>query len=142
MDSLAMQGTRRAVETALEHLPKELDETYNDAMKRIDNQNNYDRQLSYKILSWMTFSRRPLSLRELQHALAVEKSDTKFDEKNVPDQDMLTSVCAGLVTIDQERSVFRLIHYTTQEYFQRVGKIRFPTAEKEISAYLSYLPVI
>jgi hypothetical protein len=32
----------------------------------------------------------------------------------------LVSVCAGLVVVDQESAVIRLVHYTTQEYFEHI----------------------
>jgi hypothetical protein len=31
----------------------------------------------------------------------------------------MVSVCAGLVTIDEESNIIRLVHHTTQEYFER-----------------------
>ena len=50
------------------------------------------------------------------------------------------SVCAGLVTIDEESSIIRLVHYTTQEYFERVCLEWNPGAQEEIAiACLTYL---
>ena len=50
------------------------------------------------------------------------------------------SVCAGLVTVDKESSIIRLVHYTTQEYFERVRFEWNPGAQKEIAvACLTYL---
>jgi hypothetical protein len=49
--------------------------------------------------------------------------------------------CAGLVTVDS--NIIRLVHYTTQQYFQRCGLKRFENVQKDIIAtscltYLSY----
>ena len=35
-------------------------------------------------------------------------------------KDVLVSVCAGLVTIDRESNIIRLVHYTTEEFFERI----------------------
>jgi len=56
--------------------------------------------------------------------------------------DDIIAVCAGLVTIDEESNIIRLVHFTTQEYFQRTKARWFPTAEEDISiicvTYLSF----
>ena len=70
---------------------------------------------------WITFAKRPLTTTEICCALAVEPEETEIDPDNVPDSDDILSVCAGLVVVDQESAVIRLVHYTTQEYFERTG---------------------
>ena len=54
----------------------------------------------------------------------------------------MISVCAGLVTIDEESSIIRLVHYTTQEYFERTQSNWFPNAQTDITTicvtYLSF----
>jgi ankyrin repeat protein len=51
-------------------------------------------------------------------------------------------MCAGLVTVDEETNIIRLVHYTTQEYFERMQSHWFPNAETDIMAtcitYLSF----
>jgi ankyrin repeat protein len=50
------------------------------------------------------------------------------------------SVCAGLVVVDQESAVIRLVHYTTQEYFERTGDAWVPDAQLHIArTCLTYL---
>lgn len=54
----------------------------------------------------------------------------------------MVSVCAGLVTADEESNIIRLVHYTTQEYFERTQNDWFPNAETDITVicvtYLSF----
>jgi hypothetical protein len=38
-----------------------------------------------------------------------------------------------LVTTDKESNIVRLVHYTTQEYFERTQQGRFPLAENDIA---------
>jgi ankyrin repeat protein len=140
MDSLSTKKTLKAIRKALKTLPEDLDSTYEEAMQRVESQCREDRKLAEKIFLWISFAKRPLMAIELQEALGVEIGQSRFDEENVPDEALLTSVCAGLVIIDESSGIIRLVHYTTQEYFQRVGSTRFPSAHREIAlACLTYL---
>ncbi|RDW85168.1 hypothetical protein BP6252_02758 [Coleophoma cylindrospora] len=154
LSSLDDKTTPRAVRTALMQFRKQipgssedqkrevLDKAYNDAMERINAQKLGFRRLAQKVLSWITCAKRPLSAVELLHALAIEVGDSKLDEDNFERIERLISVCAGLVTIDEESSIVRLVHYTTQEYFERTQNHWFPDAEVNITeiciAYLSF----
>lgn len=60
----------------------------------------------------------------------VQKS---FDEDAVCAEDDLVSVCAGLVTVDQESRIIHLVHHTTQDYFERARSKMFPTMQIEIT---------
>jgi hypothetical protein len=99
-------------------------------------------KLAKQVLAWITYAKRPLTTLELQQAIAVEEDKSKLDEENLPDIEDIVSVCAGLVTIDEENNIIRLFHYTTQEYFERTQKEWFPKAETDITAicvtYLSF----
>src|SRR5271170_7755755 len=106
---------------------------YKDAMKRIEGQVLYQEKLAKQVLSWITFAKRPLTTSELQHALAVEVGEPKLNEENFSQIKDMVSVCAGLVRVDEESGIIRLVHYTTQEYFERTQKSWFPHAETDIT---------
>jgi ankyrin repeat protein len=136
IDSLGREDSRRGVKRALQGLPGELDGTYEEAMKRIQSQDPRKVRRAEQILSWICYAIRPMTVNEIQCALAVESGDTDIDEEALPDEDLLVSVCAGLVTIDRESNVIRFVHYTTREYFVD----RFRTALTEIvRTCLTYL---
>src|SRR5271156_2090642 len=142
MDSLATKFTRNAVKKALETLPNDSRETYNEAMERIESQGSECKQLAIRILYWIFYALRPLTVQELQHALAVVPETSELDEGDIPDKELLTSLCAGLVVTDQKSNIIRLAHYTAQEYFERTGVDWFPEAQKDIAMtclqYLSF----
>ena len=83
-------------------------------MDRIEGQIADQEELAKQVLSWITCAKRPLTTSELRHALAVEVGKPELDEDNLPDIEDMVSVCAGLVTIDKETSVIRLVHYTAR----------------------------
>ena len=94
------------------------------------------------VLSWIICAKRPLTTLELQHALAVEAGNHELDKDIFPQIQDMISGCAGLVTVDEESKIIRLIHYITQEYFERTQKDWFPNAENNITIacviYLSF----
>jgi len=97
------------VRKALGTLPKGVDETYDEAMNRIEQQDEGRRHLSKQVFSWVVYAFRPFSVEELQHALAVEISTSEIDPEAIIDEEILTSVCAGLVVIDETQHVVRLV---------------------------------
>ncbi|KAK1855763.1 ankyrin repeat protein [Colletotrichum chrysophilum] len=102
------------------------DEAYKDAMKRIQGQTPNRRDLGTRVVSWITHVSRPLTVLELRHALAVDTNKNEVDYENIRDVDVVLSVCAGLVTIEDESMIIRLVHYTAQEFFQRASETYFP----------------
>lgn len=142
MDQLGKQHTVTAA--GEDQKLQVLSGAYDEVMERIDDQLPDFRDLAKRVLSWITCARRPLCVKELQHALAVEfdEKSEELDDENLLEPSIMVSVCAGLVTIDDETSVIRLVHYTTQGYFERTQASRFPNAHLDIAKtcakYLSY----
>ena len=147
MDRIFDTRTIKEIKLALSSMSGKLDELYREALIRIRKQAGNDGQLGMRILSWITHAKRPLSVDELRYGLAVEYSDVhedleEFDEDNLLSPGSLFDVCAGLVIIDPNSQVVRLVHYTTQEYFDKERLQLFKGAEVDISraclTYLSY----
>ncbi|KAH6705255.1 ankyrin repeat-containing domain protein [Leptodontidium sp. MPI-SDFR-AT-0119] len=122
LDSLTGKRSPKAVQTALKNLIRgsaAYDHAYEDAMERINGQIKDQEELAKQVLSWITCAKRPLAIIELQHALGVEIED-----------------------ILSESGIIRLVHYTTQEYFERTQRQWFPDAQINITticvSYLSF----
>jgi len=109
MDSLVGKLNARQVRAALEILPEGMDGTYDEAMERVERQDDSRKQLAKRVLSWITYAIRPLSVEELQHALAVMPDTTYLDPDDITDDEILTSICAGLVVIDKEQNIVGLV---------------------------------
>ncbi|KAJ7445350.1 hypothetical protein B0H11DRAFT_431348 [Mycena galericulata] len=137
IDSLRKKNTIREVREALNALPKSLYGSYEIEIQRIDTQSNEDRKTAHSTITWVANAKRPLTVEELQVALAVKPGMKKLDEEeDLTDIDIILSVCAGLVIVDKESSVVRLVHYTTQEYLDSIQALLFPDAQTEITRTL------
>lgn len=143
LQSLKGKPTQKAVRTALAKLAtgsSAYDDAYEKAIQRIKDQALDSCILAMDALRLVTCARRPLGVEELCHALGVEvredevrKDDVReesyeFDIENVPTIDAVVSVCAGLLAVDKESNVARLVHKSAQEYFERNQKKWFPNA--------------
>ena len=93
-----------------------LGDAYGVTLERIKAQDEEMTKLAMATLTWVCYSERPLQVDELCHALAVDIGATDFDLENIPSIGTLLHCCQGLITVDKEASIVRLIHYTVQEY--------------------------
>ncbi len=139
MDVFRRQGQRPGEDNKAQVLAH----AYEQALKRIDGQMPGLKKLAMDVLSWITCAKRQLTMLELQHALATKPGRSELDDGDLPYIGDMVSVCAGLVTVDEESGIIRLVHYTTQEYLERTQKQWFPDAESAITTtcvtYLSFI---
>lgn len=123
MDSLKYMRRVKAIKTALKNFTSgsasSYDTSYDEAMSRITAQSEDDYRLAQTVLTWLVHTIRPLSEVELEAVLAVEPGERTLDPDNVIPITELQSLCAGLITVDEQARTVRLVHYTTKEYFLR-----------------------
>lgn len=105
----------RLVEAALDDLPQGLDETYARIVKHIDGQPEYMRDLALNCFSWVFYAQRPLSRKELQHALATNEGSTNWAGLDLDGIDVILEACGNLLI--EERAVVRPIHFSVHEFF-------------------------
>ena len=140
MDSLVNQTSARNIYRALEHLPEKLNDTFDDAMNRAAAQPEEHSILAAQVISWIFYAKRPLSVVELREALSVEPGDTRLDRSGCHEVELSLDVCCGLVSIDEEDNVIRLVHYSLQQYLEDNWKIDYPGSKKGIATTcLTYL---
>ena len=109
-------------------------------MNRIQGQVEPHSQLAMSALTWISNTIRPLQPKELREALAVEPGDHALDDEAIPEEALIVSVSAGLITIDAESETIRLVHFTVEEYFRDLKHKWFPRAHSQIAeTCLTYL---
>lgn len=132
LEKFKQQGIARS--ESQEKSEQAYDEAYDETMGRIDGQASNLRDLGRKVIAWVVHAIRPMTTVELNHALAVNVQDASFDRDNLRDVEILISVCAGLVTVDRTSHTIRLVHYTTQEYFERRREQYFPGGHMKMAS--------
>lgn len=115
-------------------LPKGLDATYSRILERIEDQEDYMRDLAIRTINLVLRAERPLALWEIQSALVLQKSAADTADEELDDLDVILSSCGGLVTTTPRSTViftvgrnpddyplFRLIHTSVSEFFKKAS---------------------
>ncbi|KAF5983664.1 ankyrin protein [Fusarium bulbicola] len=130
LHSLANETSERDVKDALkqfedraknnDHDPKFsiVDQAYNDTLKRLREQHQNSSDLAFRVIAWICCTRWKLPANAIQQGLALREGDTTFDEDGIVDEQLLVSVCCGLVEISERSREMRLAHYTTESFFR------------------------
>ncbi|KAL4881739.1 ankyrin repeat-containing domain protein [Aspergillus karnatakaensis] len=139
MDSLESKLSVRQVLTALQSLPRELDDTYSDAMQRIHDLRSSQRETVMTFLRWVVFAEQPIHERAIEHALAIKDDYGDIDDDDIIRARNLANKCAGLVQFD-ESDCLRLVHYSAENYFKQTRERWFPNGNQPLAyACLKYL---
>lgn len=136
MDSFQTRLTVKRIKDDLHSLPKGLDAydaAYQSAMTRILSQEEEHRDLARGILSLILCTKRPLSTLQVRHALVIQLGDVELDHDSILEVEVILSVCAGLLAVDEKSESIRFVHYTAQEYLQRTREQWLPGAESQIA---------
>jgi Ankyrin repeats (3 copies) len=136
MESLSREDNVRDIRESLRKLPEDLDSIYDEALQRIKRQDRQKVARADQVLTLINCAYRPLQIREIQYALAVRPGDTFTDLEALPRVESVLSACCGLVVVEGESQVVRLVHYTTEEYFTRKNQYRSPAAHLTIAGTL------
>lgn len=123
------------MEDALESMPHGLNDAFEETLQRIQKQPHGRSKLAMRTLMWISHARRPLKVDELSEALAINlmPGGTTSNRKYWQSQRMMVPSCLGLVTVDEERSIIRLVHYSVQEYFREHQARIFPSGQRTVA---------
>ncbi|OAG10753.1 HET-domain-containing protein, partial [Paraphaeosphaeria sporulosa] len=117
LDRLGVCRNRAMLRKSLATLPQTLDQTYDCILSAIGEE---DSNYAMRILQWLTFSQRPLSVEEIAEIIALDsKRDQSFDRDEVLEDPLeVLNICSSLVTVTvvMTKRIVALAHYSVQEY--------------------------
>ena len=117
LDTLTNCQNLRDIKTALEALPKDLNETYARILLKISEREE-TASVAEKILRWLVGSMRPLGLLELEEVLMIEPGMAELNEKLHPRGSGTAAIlvsCGSLVEEFEDEGGLRRVrisHYT------------------------------
>ncbi|KAH6838311.1 vegetative incompatibility protein HET-E-1 [Alternaria alternata] len=146
LDTLGKCCNRAMLRKSLATLPRTLDQTYDRILTAISEEHA---EYAMRILQWLTFSARPLSVEEVAEVVAIDVArDPAFDRDEVlVDPLEALDICSSLVTITTNEAdrrsgsaqqIVALAHYSVQEYLVS-DRIRQGLMAKEEPAYLTWI---
>jgi hypothetical protein len=110
IETLLKKKTKGERKKALSARAMDLNETYEQTVERIKEQ---DEDNGMKILHWILFAVRPLTLQELQYALAIQPGATDLNTEDDLPPPSIVDVTQGLVTTDcGKEGTVRFVHDT------------------------------
>jgi ankyrin repeat protein len=125
---LAKSRNLAALRKSLASLPQTLDQTYDRILAAIREE---DRVYAIRILQWLTFAERPLTIEEVAEVAAIDtKGEPMFDRDEVLiDPLEALDICSSLITVTgsaekrknengrlADPRILSLAHYSVQEY--------------------------
>lgn len=114
------KGDMETARATLDGVPRGLEEIYQRALDNIAmiEDDEEKRQVS-RILQWVLRNYRPLKVKELSAALAIEAQDTSSDLR-----DMLDRHLSDLVYVDFETEIITMTHHTATEFLTATPRYR------------------
>ncbi|KAF2261549.1 hypothetical protein CC78DRAFT_347471 [Lojkania enalia] len=114
LKELRQVHTSSEIRNVLSTNPADMDELYGRILREMANA-RFGKGLAKAILTWATFSFRPLSTDEMHCAIEVDINDAVDDiEKSI------SACCGNLVYVDRQSKV-QLLHLTVRDFLTRQG---------------------
>lgn len=136
------QPTRADVKQALKHLSADLTTVFSSTLERMQNLSGKRRKVAFNTMMWISHAKRPLKVDELQHALSVRFEENDVDRDNFSSLRSILDYCCGLVEVDKDSNIIRLVHISLEEYLQSQEHDLFQNADLTIVRtslkYMSY----
>ncbi|KAK6971547.1 ankyrin [Favolaschia claudopus] len=125
-----------ALQHALETLPTDLHHTYENILSRIKCLHDTQKHIAQLALVWVANAKRPLTAMELCEAIAIEPGTTILNKDKITRIQNIIHLCTGLIILDEQSSLVRLVHFTAQNYLDKVQQQEFPFAHVQITRSL------
>ncbi|MCJ1403377.1 hypothetical protein MMC11_006600 [Xylographa trunciseda] len=118
IDRLLESTSRAEIEETLENITGTIGDAYASTLSRIQNLPRARKELALDTLMWLSHSKRPLRFAELQEALAVRIGSKNINHKAYVSAKVVVNTCLGLIIIERESEIVRLMHPTLEEYLE------------------------
>ncbi|KAH6876948.1 hypothetical protein BKA70DRAFT_1476136 [Coprinopsis sp. MPI-PUGE-AT-0042] len=100
--------------------PTDIGDLYHQTWQRILAQAPRKALLAKNTLTWVVHATRSLTIEELQAAVAICPETHKSMPDRLPQESVLVGLCHGLIVVEEETHLVRLVHYTAKNTLDRV----------------------
>jgi hypothetical protein len=109
LDAVCQCATAYEVRQSLEAFPSKIEDVYRQTWKRILEQQSSHVLLAQTALVWVLNASRPMRIEELECAVATAPGTHNFENARVAPGTTLVALCHGLVTLEEESQLVRLV---------------------------------
>jgi ankyrin repeat domain-containing protein 50 len=117
LDALRECFSLGEVRRVIEAFPSTIEAVYLHTWHRILQRNPTRVELAKYVLLWVLYAARPMTLGELEWAVATCPETYKFQPNEVVPGMNLVALCRGLVTLEEESGVVRLVRKSIGYFF-------------------------
>ncbi|KAH6897701.1 hypothetical protein BKA70DRAFT_747842 [Coprinopsis sp. MPI-PUGE-AT-0042] len=137
--SLQLQALRECtsrsdVEKTLHDFPPQIKDVYIQTWTRIASQPSGKASLAASVLAWVLYATRSLTIEELRDAVASSLDTYSFEKTRLVSAEVMIGVCGGLLAIEKETGLVRLVHYSAQAVLQTLIRESIPDPHSGLAA--------
>jgi ankyrin repeat protein len=140
LDGILQQTTTSELKQYIQDLPDGLSSTTNLILNKIAAQPPNRAELARRVLTWLSYAKRPLTLSEIQEAAGITPDSAIIDIEKMAPAWAIEETCMGLVVVDPDTDRVQLVHNTIAEYLCDSKEKLFPRGNETVAnCCLSYL---
>ncbi|KAH6889048.1 ankyrin repeat domain-containing protein 50 [Coprinopsis sp. MPI-PUGE-AT-0042] len=134
LDALGECVSAQDVTDTLKAFPSSIKDVYCQTWARISDQSRKHASLAKAVLVWVLNASRSMTIAELERAVATSPDTHKFEPRRLVPGTTLVSLCGGLITVEEESRVVRLVHYTAKDTLKDLLHDAFPHPHSLLAA--------
>ncbi|KAH6879575.1 hypothetical protein BKA70DRAFT_1474968 [Coprinopsis sp. MPI-PUGE-AT-0042] len=108
------------VKKTLAIFPTDIEDLYHKTWRRILDLAPAKSLLARNTLTWVVHSTRSLTIEELLVAVATCPDTHRFEQDRLVQEETLIGLCHGLVAVEEETRLVRLVHYTAKDTLEHL----------------------
>jgi ankyrin repeat domain-containing protein 50 len=117
LDSICSQETDESIVNTLQSLPKDLPETFDRILRKLEQSKAADPRLRKMIFELVAAAQRPLTLGELSDAISVVPGETVWNMKKlVNNMHKTLDYCGSLLVVDEEHLTVHFAHHSVKQH--------------------------
>ncbi|KAL6412486.1 1-alkyl-2-acetylglycerophosphocholine esterase [Ilyonectria robusta] len=116
MDFICNLTSVASLRTCLADLPSTYEKAYEKTFERVLGQPDSIVNLAKRVLNWVVHAKRPLTMLELQHAIAIKLSSKSIDPESLESSKLILASCLGMISLSKVDGRVSIIHSTARQF--------------------------
>ncbi|KAH6910976.1 hypothetical protein BKA70DRAFT_1100005, partial [Coprinopsis sp. MPI-PUGE-AT-0042] len=133
LDALCQCVTVQEVRETLEAFPLTIEDIYQQTWDRILEQRPSLVLIAESTLTWVLNASRSMTIEEMERAVAISPETFKFEPDHRAPGTTLIALCCGLVALEEESRLVRLVHYAAGDTLQTLLRGSFPHPQSHLA---------
>jgi ankyrin repeat protein len=116
MDVICTLTSVASLRTCLADLPSTYEKAYEITFERVLGQPDSIVNLAKRVLNWVLHAKRPLTMLELQHAIAIKLASKIIDPESLESSKLTLASCLGMISLSKVDNCVTIVHSTARQF--------------------------